>query len=77
MNTPEQVLEKIHELIQKNPKYKFEAYSFILAALHFTMSVIQPPRHITGKEFCDGVRRYAIDQFGPIAHTVFKHLVIT
>ena len=33
----------------------------------------QDPRHITGQEFCEGVRKYAIDQFGPMAGTVLEH----
>ena len=73
MDTPEKILEKIQNLIDSNPQYKFETYSFILAALHFTMSSLPKPRHITGREFCDGTRRYAIDQFGPLAKTVLEH----
>ena len=73
MDNPEQILEKIQKLIDSNPQYKFEAYSFILAALHFTMSSLPGPRHITGREFCDGIRRYAIDQFGPLARTVLEY----
>lgn len=73
MDTPEQLFEKIQKLIDANPKYKLEAYAFILSALHFTMSKLSPPRHITGKEFCEGIRRYAIDQFGPMARTVLEY----
>ena len=73
MDTPEEMLEKIQKLIDQNPQYKFEAYSFILAALHFTMSSFPSPRHITGREFCEGIRRYAIDQFGPLARTVLEY----
>lgn len=73
MDTPEELLEKIQALINQDSKYKFEAYSFILAALHFTMAGMKPPRHITGREFCEGIRRYAVDQFGPMARTVLEH----
>lgn len=77
MDTPEQILEKIQKLIDSNPQYKFEAYSFILAALHFTMMGLSEPRHITGREFCEGIRRYAIDQFGPLTCTVLEYWGIT
>ena len=73
MDTPEQILVKIQKLIDSNPQYKVEAYSFILAALHYTMSSLAEPRHITGREFCDGIRRYAVDQFGPLARTVLEY----
>jgi len=75
-NTPEQILEKIQRLIDQSPQYKFEAYSFILSALHFTMTALPQPRHITGREFCEGIRKYAIDQFGPLARTVLEYWVI-
>ena len=73
MTSPEELLEKIQKLIDQNPQYKFEAYSFILASLHHTMSKMPKPRHITGREFCDGIRLYAIDQYGPLARTVLEH----
>ena len=73
MDTPEQLFEKIQKLIDQNPKYKLEAYAFILSALHYTMSKLSPPRHITGKEFCEGIRLYAIEQFGPMTRTVLEY----
>ena len=73
MDTPEQILDKIKKLIDSNPQYKFEAYSFMMAALHFTMSSLPKPRHISGREFCEGIKRYALDQFGPLAQTVLEH----
>ena len=73
MDTPEDILQKIQKLIDSNPQYKFEAYSFVLAALHYTMASFPEPRHVTGQEFCEGIKRYAIDQFGPLARTVLEH----
>ena len=73
MDTPEQVLKKIQKLATAKSQYKIEAYSFVLAALHFTMSGMKPPRHISGQELSEGIRRYAIDQFGPMAKAVLSH----
>ena len=73
MDKPEEILDKIQKLIDRNYGYKFEAYSFVLAALHYTMMSLSTPRHISGQEFCDGLRRYAIDQFGPLARTVLEY----
>lgn len=72
MNKTNKIFEKIQTLTEKNRKYKFEAYTFILAALHDTMKKIYPPRHITGKEFCEGIRKYALEQFGPMAKTLLE-----
>ena len=73
MDAPEDLLTKIQALVDRNSKYKFEAYSFILSALHYTMTNVKPPRHVSGQEFCDGIRRYAIEQYGPMARTVLEH----
>ena len=73
MDKPKEILAKIQKLIDLNPNYKFEAYSFVLAALHYTMTGMPSPRHISGAEFCDGLRRYSIDQFGPLARTVLEY----
>ncbi len=73
MDKPEEILAKIQKLIDRNYGYKFEAYSFVLAALHYTMMPLSSPRHISGQEFCEGLRRYALDQFGPLARTVLEY----
>lgn len=73
MDTPDDILEKIQKLIDSNSNYKFEAYSFVMAALHFTMSSLKKPRHVSGQELCEGIKRYALDQFGPLAGTVLEH----
>lgn len=69
----ESALLKIQKLAGRNLKYKLDAYSFLLSALHHTMEKINPPRHITGGEFCEGIRNYAINQFGPMARAVLEY----
>jgi uncharacterized repeat protein (TIGR04138 family) len=66
-------LEKIEDLLERDPSYKFEAYTFVLAGLHDTVNMLKKPRHITGGELALGIRKYALDQFGPMAKTVLLH----
>ena len=66
-------LQKIEAILEKNTDYKFEAYTFVLAALHDTVSRLKKQRHITGRELALGIRRYALDQFGPMVKTVLHH----
>ena len=66
-------LEKIEGILEKDPSYKFEAYTFILAALHDVVSGLKKPRHVTGQELALGISKYALDQFGPMAMTVLHH----
>ena len=66
-------LEKIEGILEKESNYRFEAYTFVLAALHDTVSRLKKPRHISGGELALGMRKYALDQFGPMAKTVLHH----
>jgi uncharacterized repeat protein (TIGR04138 family) len=66
-------LEKIEKIIAGDGQYKFEAYSFVMAALHYTVSKLEKPRHVTGEELLGGVRQYALEQFGPMTRTVLNY----
>ncbi|MBU9889808.1 MAG: hypothetical protein KTQ49_08085 [Candidatus Omnitrophica bacterium] len=66
-------LKKIEEILEKNPDFKFEAYTFVLAALHDTVTRLEKPRHISGQELAEGIRVYALEQFGPMARTVLNY----
>ena len=73
MKELEGFLEKIERVMKQNQQYKFEAYSFVMAALHHTVTKLPKARHITGQELCGGIREYALDQFGPLTRTVLNH----
>ncbi|HOW59441.1 MAG TPA: hypothetical protein PLO78_06940 [Candidatus Omnitrophota bacterium] len=66
-------LKKIEAILEKNSVYKFESYTFVLAALHDTVSKFKKPRHISGKELTEGIRNYALQQFGPMTTTVLNY----
>ena len=67
------MLEKIERILTKDSRYKFEAYSFVMAGLHDTVSKFSKPRHVTGKELSEGLRDYALEQYGPMALTVLEY----
>jgi uncharacterized repeat protein (TIGR04138 family) len=73
MKELESFLQKIERVMKANHQYKFEAYSFVMAALHNTVSKLSKSRHITGKELLEGIRLYALEQFGPMARTVLQY----
>jgi len=66
-------LTRIEGILEKDARYKFEAYTFLLAALHDTVTKLEKPRHISGQELAEGVRVYALQQFGPMAKTVLNY----
>ncbi|MDD5271016.1 MAG: hypothetical protein PHE80_07530, partial [Candidatus Omnitrophica bacterium] len=68
------ILEKVAE---KDRRYKVDAYLFVLNGLNHTVSRFEKPRHVNGRELSEGLREYAIDQFGPLARTVLESWGVT
>ena len=58
----EDVLDQLQE---KHPRFHGKAYVFLLSALQEVMQGLEEPRHISGRELADGVRRLALSRFGP------------
>src|SRR5882757_8954723 len=71
----EEVLEQI---LAKDTRYHRDAYFFVREALDHTQKVVVKEtkggqiRHVTPQELLSGIREYALDQFGPMAITVFE-----
>jgi len=66
-------LERLETVRQKHPEYKREAYHFVMISLHYTVSKLKDPRHVSGKELCFGIRDYALEQYGSMAMTVLEY----
>lgn len=73
MKSESNFFKVIERIAEKDPRYKSEAYIFLMAALNFTVGKLDRPRHVTGQELSDGIRLYAVEQFGPLARTVLEH----
>jgi uncharacterized repeat protein (TIGR04138 family) len=67
----------ILDVAQKYGTYKPNAYRFTLDAVGFTVRELEENRHVSGNELLDGIRRMALDRFGPMAKTVFEQWGIT
>jgi uncharacterized repeat protein (TIGR04138 family) len=64
----EDVLEQI---LAQDPRYSREAYFFVREALDFTQKLAikggrEQVRHVTGQELLDGIREFALQQYGPM-----------
>lgn len=70
--------EVLDEILVRDHRYARESYQFLREALDFTQKRATTksgkiaPRHVTGQELLEGIREYALDQFGPMAMTVFE-----
>lgn len=73
MEEKQTYLRKIEKILVRHSQYKLEAYHFLLAALHHTVSQLKKPRHVSGKELLEGIRDYALEQYGPLARTVLSY----
>lgn len=73
MKELESYLAKIEGVIEKYKRYKFDAYHFLMAALHHTVGKLDKPRHVSGPELVEGIREYAVEQYGPLARTVLNY----
>lgn len=72
------------EVVRRDPRYTYEAYEFVFEALKYTQIMLNrlprqsagetpgPQHHVRGQELLEGIRLYALRQFGLMARTVFR-----
>ena len=73
MNDPQIAQDILVRLHGRNPRYHGNAYLFVLSALQSVSDSLEKRRHISGTELAQGVRRLALEQFGPMARTVLEY----
>jgi uncharacterized repeat protein (TIGR04138 family) len=69
--------EVVDQIFEKDARFHREAYAFMREALGFTQKLIGKEnsgkiRHVNGQELLDGVRQYALQQFGPMTATLLE-----
>ena len=63
--------EVIRAIVRRDPRYRAEAYVFLLEALDFTIQRRGKGRkHVSGGELLEGFRDHAVTTFGFLARTV-------
>jgi uncharacterized repeat protein (TIGR04138 family) len=68
--------EALDSIVTSDPRYQREAYIFLRDALDFATKAQKKVkgttvRHVSGPELLQGVRQYALKEFGPLVITVF------
>ena len=68
--------EALDSIVRSDPRYQRDAYVFLRDALDFTTKRQKKVkgttiRHVSGPELLEGVRHYALKEFGPMVMTVF------
>jgi uncharacterized repeat protein (TIGR04138 family) len=69
--------EAVLDICKSDARYNPDAYFFLIEALDVTVKDIRKrepdhERHVTGKELLEGIKEHALDEFGPMAFTVFS-----
>ncbi len=75
---------RLAEIVQRDPRYTYEAYEFVFAALSHTQKLLGrvpsedesgtpgPQYHVSGRELVEGIRELALREFGLMARIVFR-----
>jgi uncharacterized repeat protein (TIGR04138 family) len=75
---------RLAEVVRRDPRYAYEAYEFVFAALGHTQRMLGripsdeeaaspgPQYHVSGRELVEGVRDLALREFGLMARVVFR-----
>ncbi len=73
MSAPQHLQHLLEQIVERDRRYRLDAYRFVLATLNATVQQLPAPRHITGRELLDGIRDEGLKQFGPLTRSVFEH----
>lgn len=70
--------EALAQILDEDSRFDAHAYHFVREALEHTIKHFQKPlegpgRHVSGRELLEGIRQYALQEFGPLARTVLRH----
>jgi uncharacterized repeat protein (TIGR04138 family) len=69
--------EVVAGICERDPRYEADAYYFVRDALDVTTKQIkrenkEKRRHISGQELMEGIRAFAVGEFGPMAMSVLQ-----
>ena len=80
MNDPNRNFNEVINAIRKDdPRYARGAYYFLRQALDFSISEMRKKgeldhtNHLTGQQLLEGIRLFALDQYGPMARSVLEY----
>ncbi len=71
--------EVVERICAENGRFDPAVYLFVRQGLDYTMSRLREKgefsgrKHVSGQKLLDGIRAYALEQFGPLARAVLEH----
>ena len=66
-------LSKLEEIVKEDQRYDLEAYLFVNQALEFLLGKLRKKRHVSGQELLEGIKEYALKEYGLLSRNVLEH----
>ena len=63
----------IEDICDKDPRYKQESYEFVMESFSFAHRKFKRFKHISGRQFLEGIKDLLLKKFGPMTMAVLKH----
>ncbi|HEY8666136.1 MAG TPA: Minf_1886 family protein [Tepidisphaeraceae bacterium] len=84
MSSPADPAKDIDQIVDELGLYPIEAFAFVQRGLSYTVNKIhgrekdpQADHHVSGQDLCEGLREFALAQWGLLARTVLLRWGIT
>ncbi|WP_136082480.1 Minf_1886 family protein [Pontiella desulfatans] len=71
MNNPS-LDDLLAPILLKDDRYQAQAYVFVREGLDHTVRKLEKPRHVSGGELLEGMREYALQEYGPVTKRVLS-----
>jgi uncharacterized repeat protein (TIGR04138 family) len=75
--TDDKVMTDLERVAASDPRYRLEAYLFLMSSLEYTAGKLGRRGHVSGRELLDGIKDLARERFGPTAKIVLEHWGVT
>lgn len=62
----------LNPILERDSRYRAAAYLFVRAGLDHTVKQLAKPRHVSGQELLEGMREFALLEYGPVAKRVLS-----
>src|SRR5689334_20631101 len=71
--------KSVEEVAEEIGLYPVDAFEFVQRGLHYTVKKIhgemrdpEKSRHVSGQDLCEGLREFALTEWGMLARTVLR-----
>ena len=63
----------VETITSHDPRYRLDAYAFVMEALSYTQKKFKVQRHVNGQEILFGMKELLLEKYGPMALLVLEY----